>query len=131
MSKAILNSAGQVVTFVRDDVPEGWQPPEGCTCVDAATLPANYDMAPSAPVAVPSCTQRQIRLWLLSKGITDAQVRAIIAQMPTQIEQEQALIEYDYSTIYLRTHPLIASLGTSLGFTSDQMDAGFREASQL
>ena len=87
-------------------------------------------MAPSME-PIPSCTQRQIRLWLLGKGVTDAQVRAIIAQLPTALEREEALIEYDYATCYLRTHPLIASLGLALGFTSEQMDAGFQEASQL
>ena len=130
MSKAILNSLGQVVTIVRDDVPEGWQPPAGCSVVDVATLPANYTMAPSME-PIPSCTQRQIRLWLLSKGVTDATVRAIIAQIPDAIAKEEALIEYEYATVYLRTHPLIESLGAVMGFTSDQLDAAFREASQL
>ena len=80
---------------------------------------------------IPSCTQRQIRLWLLSKGVTDATVRAIIAQIPDAIAKEEALIEYEYATVYLRTHPLIESLGAVMGFTSDQLDAAFREASQL
>lgn len=44
MALAILNADGLVVTFVRDDVPEGWVPPDGCTAVPEASLPAGWQM---------------------------------------------------------------------------------------
>lgn len=46
MALAILNSFGQVVTFVRDDLPEGWSPPDGCTAVPEAELPAGWQREP-------------------------------------------------------------------------------------
>lgn len=46
MAIAILNAIGQVITFVRDDVPEGWSPPSGCTAVTESELPAGWVRAP-------------------------------------------------------------------------------------
>lgn len=46
MALAILNSLGQVVTFVRDDVPSGWQPPDGCTAIPESDLSAGWQRAP-------------------------------------------------------------------------------------
>ena len=46
MALAILNALGQVVTFVRDDVPQGWTPPEGCTAIPEAELPAGWVREP-------------------------------------------------------------------------------------
>lgn len=46
MALAILNSLGQVVTFVRDDLPEGWTPPAGCTAVPESELPAGWVREP-------------------------------------------------------------------------------------
>ena len=45
-SLAILNAAGQVVTFVRPDVPVGWTPPDGCTAVPDDQLPAGWEYEP-------------------------------------------------------------------------------------
>jgi len=46
MALAILNALGQVVTFVRDDLPEGWTPPDGCTAIPEAELPAGWVREP-------------------------------------------------------------------------------------
>ena len=46
MALAILNALGQVVTFVRDDLPEGWTPPEGFTAIPEAELPAGWQREP-------------------------------------------------------------------------------------
>ena len=46
MALAIINALGQVVTFVRDDLPEGWTPPEGCTAIPEAELPAGWQREP-------------------------------------------------------------------------------------
>jgi len=45
-SLAILNALGQVVTFVRCDVPEGWTPPEGCTAIPDDQLPEGWQREP-------------------------------------------------------------------------------------
>lgn len=47
-SLAIVRTAtGKVVTFVRADVPQGWQPPEGCTAVAASALPVGWQYEPA------------------------------------------------------------------------------------
>jgi len=40
-------------------------------------------------------------------------------------------ITWDYATEFLRTDPLIASIGTSLGLTDEQIDVLFRYAAKL
>lgn len=45
MALAILNAVGQVVTFVRDDVPPEWTPPDGCTAIPESELPAGWQHA--------------------------------------------------------------------------------------
>lgn len=42
----VRNATGKVVTFVRSDVPQGWQPPEGCTAVAASALPVGWQYEP-------------------------------------------------------------------------------------
>lgn len=46
MALAILNSDGFIVTFVRDDTPDGWRPPNGCTAIPDDQLPAGWQMVP-------------------------------------------------------------------------------------
>lgn len=46
MGIAVINSDGLVVTIVRDDVPEGWTPPDGCTAVPEFDLPAGWKRVP-------------------------------------------------------------------------------------
>ena len=46
MALAVCNADGLVLTFVRDDVPDGWTPPEGCTAVPDDQLPEGWQMVP-------------------------------------------------------------------------------------
>lgn len=82
------------------------------------------------PAPIPPITARQLRLWLLSKGQALSSVDDAIAALPLQ-QREPARVEWEYSTIYERAHPLIASIGTALGFQPSEMDAGFIEAAGL
>lgn len=81
------------------------------------------------PPEFPEITRRQIRLWLLSKGITVAMVDAAIDELP-EPDRSIAQIEWDGST-FLRTNPFVDVLGTKLGFTPQQMDTGWPEAAVL
>ncbi|PDT47438.1 hypothetical protein CO661_11885 [Sinorhizobium fredii] len=69
-----------------------------------------------------SLTARQFRLGLISAGLTPAQVTATIEAMPAGPDKETALIEWEYATTFKRTHPLIASVGSALGLTDEQID---------
>lgn len=91
-------------------------------------------IAPAAPPAPPqpaTLTARQLRLQLLALGVTGAQVEAIIAAIPDATEREAARIEWEYSTVYERTHPLIAAVASALRMTDAQIDAAWMQAATL
>lgn len=131
MALAILNALGQVVTFVRDDVPAGWQPPDGCTAIPADQLPEGWTRAPDDSPVPPTISARQARLWLLRNGITMATVDATIAAIPDAATRESVRVEWEYGTEVHRDSPFVAQLGATLGLTSERLDAAFREAATI
>lgn len=130
-SLAILNAAGQVVTFVRPDVPEGWQPPDGCTAVPDDQLPVGWQYAPDDSPVPASISARQARLWLIRHGITLAQVDAVIASIPDALVRESVRVEWEYGIEVYRASPFIEQLGQALGLNAAAIDAAFREAARL
>lgn len=131
MALAILNALGQVVTFVRDDVPVGWSPPDGCAAVPEAELPAGWERAPDdSPVPV-SVTARQIRLWLVSHGVGLAAVEAAIDGIPDQTQRDIVRVEWEYAPYVERSHTMLVPLAAALGLSEAQVDQAFREAATL
>lgn len=67
-----------------------------------------------------SLTKREVFLALYKgKGITPEQIRA-------QVDNEEALIEFDYAERYYRGNPLINSIGIALGYSCDDLDYLFQ-----
>ena len=67
-------------------------------------------------IAQLSLTKREVFLALYNdKGITPEQIKA-------QIQNPEALIEFEYATEYFRGNPLIDTVGTMLGYTSADLD---------
>ena len=63
-----------------------------------------------------SLTKREVFLALYKdKGITPEQIKA-------QIQEPEALIEFEYANDYFRGNPLIDLIGQTLGYTSEQLD---------
>lgn len=67
---------------------------------------------------------------LLAKGVTRAQLRAIIEAMPDEtqeqaIAKEYALIDFDEALEFYRGVALIDTVGAQLGITSEQMTKFF------
>lgn len=63
-----------------------------------------------------SLTKREVFLALYrDKGITPEQLKA-------QIQDPEALIEFEYATEYYRFNPLINLIGGRLGYTSAELD---------
>lgn len=63
-----------------------------------------------------SLTKREVFLALYKdKGITPEQIKA-------QIQNPEALIEFEYANDYFRGNPLIDLIGQTLGYTSDELD---------
>lgn len=128
---AILNAAGQVVTFVRPDVPDGWEPPAGCTAIPADKLPQGWQHAPDESPVPATISARQARLWLIRHGVTLAQVDAVIATIPDAITRESVRVEWEYGTEVRRDSPFVEQLGPALGLDADAIDAAFREAAGI
>jgi hypothetical protein len=93
----------------------------------AASVATPYQ-APPPPTetqiraAMPRLTARQLRLGLVNAGISPAQVTAALEAMPPSSDADKALIEWEYATEFNRLHPLIATVGTQLNLTADQID---------
>lgn len=63
-----------------------------------------------------SLTKREVFLALYQdKGVTPEQIKA-------QIQNPEALIEFEYATDYYRGNPLVEAIGQTLGYTSDELD---------
>jgi hypothetical protein len=70
-------------------------------------------------------TPRQVRLLLLQQGLLD-QVEAMISG-----QDRAARITWEFAVEFRRDDPLLISLGTALGLTSQQIDEFFIAASAL
>ena len=93
--------------------------------------PAPYvEPEPQTP-ALPVLTRRQLRLGLLANGITTAQVEAVIAAIPDEIDRETAQIEWADASQYERTHPLVDQIGVAMSLTPAQIDNMWTAASSL
>lgn len=63
-----------------------------------------------------SLTKRDVFLALYKdKGITPEQIKA-------QIQNPEALIEFEYASNYFRGNPLIDVIGQTLGYSSEDLD---------
>lgn len=98
---------------------------------EEAAVRAEWAANAAVPAPIEPITQRQLRLWLFRRGVTEEMVEAAIAQIPDATQRAEALIEWRASNAYERGHPFVTAIGTMLGFTSEQMDAGWREAGRL
>lgn len=64
-------------------------------------------------------TKREVFLGLFqAKGVTPDMIKA-------QIQDPQALIEFEYANDYYRGNPLIDTVGATLGITPEQLDKFF------
>lgn len=76
-----------------------------------------------------SVTARQIRLWLLGRGLLDT-VEALIEQMPPD-QRRAAQIEWEFATEYRLDHPLLTALAACIGLTGRDLEDAFSEAASL
>jgi len=85
---------------------------------------------PPVLVEVPAeVTMRQARLALLSIGKLD-QVAAVIESLEGA-ERDAARIEWEFSSVVGRSHPLVAMLGQALGLDGEALDQLFVTAAGL
>lgn len=80
---------------------------------------------------MPALTRRQFKLGLLENGISAQTVLQTIEEMADGMDKEVARIEWDDATSFERLHPLVSSIGGSLGLTEAQIDAMWTAAAAL
>lgn len=95
-----------------------------------------WDESTRSVVAVPppvpqSVTARQIRLWLVSHGVSLSAVEAAIDAIPDALQRELVRVEWEYAPYVERSHPMLVPLAAALGMSEAQVDAAFREAATL
>lgn len=74
---------------------------------------------------------RQIRLWLIQNNISLTSVENVINGIVDEQLREKTLVEWEFAPYVERNHPLINTLGTNLGLSSEQIDNAFIQASLL
>jgi len=127
----IKNNTNIVETFIRIDIPVDWQPPEGFSVIPDDQLPEGWSkMVQEIPVPS-TITATQIRLWLVNNGFSMQQIYDIVSQIPDPLLKAQIEVQWEYAPYVERNHPMINTLGYSLGLSSEQIDQAFREASSL
>ena len=89
---------------------------------DGEALVSNTDASEYLPPPVEAVSPRQARLALLEAGLLD-RVAAVIA---TASKADQ--ISWEFATEIRRDDPLIATIGSALNLSSDQIDVIFKYA---
>lgn len=69
----------------------------------------------------PDVTPRQIRQALILSGVSMQSIADALSTLPSP-QKELAQTEWEYSTMFIRTNPLVNSVGAMLGWTSAQLD---------
>jgi hypothetical protein len=132
-SLALIRLSDNLVeTFLRLDVSETWQPPEGYYVLPDDELPEGYQRVPEEQPQVPkSISARQIRLWLIQHNYTLSQIDGIINQIPDELQKNTVMVEWEYAPYIERNHFWINILGEELGLNPSQIDQAFIEASTI
>lgn len=127
----VRDSDGLVETFLRLDLPLGWKPPEGFSLIPDDQLPEGWSKIPQEIPVPATITATQIRLWLVNNGFSMQQIYDIISQIPDPLLKAQIEVQWEYAPYVERNHPMINTLGASLGLSNEQIDQAFREAASL
>lgn len=105
-------------------------PQDGSQMLESDALAAGLTFATARGPAPESITPRQLRLWLLSQGITAQLVTTHIQGLPPSM-RDSAMIEWEYALDFKRDHPLVQQFGFMLGFSAPELEEGWRVASEL
>lgn len=89
-----------------------------------------YAEPPPAPPTPPNVTPRQIRQAIILSGVSLATVDSAIAALP-EPHRSLAEVEWEYSTAFIRSNPLVNQVGMILGWDSAKLDALWNLASGL
>lgn len=130
-SWALIRPDGLVETFLRLDLPENWEPPEGYSILPDNELPENWQKF-IEPKNIPhAISARQIRLWLIKNNFSLSNIETAINNISDQIIRDMTIVEWEYAPYVERNHPMVNAIANALGLTQDQVDDAFIEAYEL
>lgn len=115
------------VTVARD-VPADHVAQGPWVVLSAEQLQAERERRESIPRSV---SARQIRLWLVSHGVSLAAVESAIDGIPDQQQRDMVRVEWEYAPYVERSHPMLVPLAAALGLSEAQVDQAFREAASI
>ena len=95
--------------------------------VTAPAAPEYVEPVPQVPSAI---TMRQARLAMLASGLLD-KVEPAIASISEAQKKSIAEIEWQYSQSIERSANWFSDITTAMGLTGEQVDALFKQASEL
>lgn len=98
---------------------------------DGVIVTRVWTVAPPTNLVPSSISARQIRLWLIENNISLTSVDNAINSIVNETLREKTLVEWEFAPYIERNHPLVDTLGSALGLTSEQIDQAFIVASQL
>ena len=130
-SWALIRPDGLVETFLRLDLPENWEPPQGYSILPDDELPENWQKFVEPRVVPQSVSARQIRLWLIQNGFSLSSIDIAINNIQDQAIRDMTLVEWEYAPYVERSHPMVNAIALALGLNEDQVDTAFIEASQI
>jgi hypothetical protein len=93
--------------------------------------PVGVTMPTPIAIVPTEVTPAQIRVWLISQGVTMAQVDAFLDAIEDNTQREIAKAKWEYGIVVYRTDPLVVAFAQALGMTESQMDAAFIAASEI
>ena len=129
MTAWLVNTEGGTLT-VASDVPSGYvaaTPWRVVTDAELETLRDRYERNPT-PASV---SARQIRLWLITHGISLETVDATIDSIADATDRDTVRVEWDYAPYVERSHVFLVPLAAALGLDEAAVDQAFREAATL
>lgn len=121
ITRNIINHLGQIIGTM--DFPDG-------TSEEVIAAKLAVYATPPVPAALPSVTPRQIRQALVLSGVPMAMIESAIASLP-EPHKSLAQIEWEYSTLFIRSNPLVNQIGAVVGWNSDQLDNLWKMAASL
>lgn len=89
------------------------------------------DQTAAAAICPASVSARQVRLWMVSHGISLSQVEQAIASITDQQQREMVQVEWEYAPYIERSHPMLIPLAAALGLDDAAVNQAFREAATL
>lgn len=100
---------------------------DGWTISDVDDFERRFEIKRITPYSI---TPRQGRQYLLKLGLTDTIILNALNQLPSP-KKEVAIIEWEFSTLFLRNNPLVGMIGQMIGWGDEQLDNMWIEASKL